>query len=257
MDLALTRGVSPEIGRCELSFIERRPIDLARAEAQHARYCDALADLGLKLLALPGEARFPDGCFVEDTAVVLDEVAVVTRPGSPSRRGETEAVAEVLARHRPLVRLRAPATLDGGDVLHVGRRLLVGRSARTNAAGIEALRAAVEPHGYSVSAVEVTGCLHLKSAVTAIGPETLLVQPDWLDVAPLRALERVRVPADEPLAANVLALGRHVVAHAGFPRTLELLARRGFEIVPVDVSEFLKAEAGVTCKSVVFAAPPK
>jgi dimethylargininase len=254
----LTRGVSPAIGRCELSFVERRPIDLARAEAQHARYCEALASLGLELVALPGDARFPDCCFVEDAAVVLDEIAVVTRPEAPSRRGETDAVADALARHRPLVRVAEPATLDGGDVLRLGRRIFVGRTARTNAAGIEALRAAVEPHGYGVTAVEVSGCLHLKSAATALGPDAVLVHSPWIDPAPLRGIELVSVPADEPLAANVLALGRHAVAHVGFPRTLDLLARRGFTVVPVDVSEFLKAEAGVTCKSVVwgwYAAP--
>ena len=250
--VALTRGVSPAIGRCELSFLERRPIDLARAEAQHGRYCEALASLGLELVALPGDARFPDCCFVEDAAVVLDEVALITRPGAPSRRGETDAVADALAPYRPLVRLAEPATLDGGDVLHVGRRLFAGRTARTNPGGIDALRAAAEPYGYSVTAVDVTGCLHLKSAVTALDPETVLIHPDWLDRAPLRALEQVCVPPEEPLAANVLALGRHVVAHAGFARTLDLLARRGFEVVPVDVSEFLEAEAGVTCKSLIF-----
>lgn len=252
MEIALTRGVSPTIERCELSFRERAPIDLARAEAQHARYCEALAALELEILALPGDARFPDGCFVEDAAVVLDELALITRPGAASRRGETDAVAQALRHHRPLVHVRAPATLDGGDVLQLGRRLFVGRTARTNAAGLAALREAVEPLGYAVTGVEVKGCLHLKSAVTALGPQTLLIRPEALDPEPLRDLEWLRVPPEEPEAANVLALGRRVVAHAGFARTLELLSRHGFEVLPVDVSEFLKAEAGVTCKSLIF-----
>jgi dimethylargininase len=254
--VALTRGVSPSLARCELTFLEREPIDVARAVAQHEDYCRLLARLGLELLSLPADPAHPDCCFVEDTAIVLDEIAVIARPGAPSRRGEVDAVAEALALHRPLARMAPPATLDGGDVLLAGRRLYTGITARTNLEGAQALQRAVAPFGYEVLPVPVGGCLHLKSAVTALDDDTVLANPDWLDLGPFRGLEVVPVAPGEPGAANVLRLGKALVAHAGFPRTNERIAARGLEIHPVDVSEFLKAEAGVTCKSLVFRSGP-
>jgi dimethylargininase len=248
------REVSPSLARCELTFLRRQAIDLARAVAQHEAYARLLASLGLEVVSLPGDAAQPDCCFVEDTAVVLDELAVLAHPGAPSRRGEVEVVAEALGRHRRLARIPASATLDGGDVLVHGRRLYVGLSGRTDAAGAEALASFVRPFGHEVVPVRVTGCLHLKSAVTAVGDETVLANPDWLDLAPFAGIEVVPVAAGEPAAANVLRVGRAIVAHDGFPRTAERLAGRGLDVRTVDVSEFLKAEAGVTCKSLVFRA---
>ena len=250
-DVALTREVSPSLARCELTFLPREAIDLARAVAQHAAYCRLLESLGLEVVRLPADAAQPDCCFVEDTAVVLDELAVIAHPGAPSRRGEVEVVAAVLAHHRPLARIPASARLDGGDVLVLGRRLFVGATARTDAAGATALARLVAPFGYEVVPVPVTGCLHLKSAVTAIGDETVLANPAWADLAPLAGVEIVPVAAEEPWAANVLRVGDTVVAHAGFPRTLDRLAERGLGVRTVEVGEFLKAEAGVTCKSLL------
>ena len=255
MDLALTRDVSPSIDRCQLTFIGREPIDLARARAQHDDYCARLARAGLEVIRLPADPDGPDCCFVEDTAIVLDELAIVTVPGAEPRRAETPAIAEALAPHRPVVRMTLPATLDGGDVLHMGRRLFVGQGGRSNAAGIEFLRRAIARHGYEVIAVEVTGCLHLKSAVTALDDETLLVNPDWFDGAPLGAYRTLPVDASEPGAANVLRVRGEVWAHPGFPRTLDLLDRAGYRITPVDISEFVKAEAALTCKSLLFRRP--
>ena len=252
-DLALIRGVPPSIAECELTFVDRQPIDYARAVDQHSAYAHALASLGLELIELPAEPRLPDCCFVEDTAIVLDEVAVIARPGAQSRRPEVEAVAEALARFRPLRRIEAPACLDGGDVLAVGRRLFVGQSRRTDSTGVRALVEAVRPFGYQVVPVGLRDCLHLKSAVTAIGEDTVLVNPAWVDLEPFARLDTVDIPAAEPWAANVLRVGRAVLMHAGFPRTAEVLSKRGLDVHPIDVSEFLKAEAGVTCKSLVFA----
>jgi dimethylargininase len=248
------RGVPPTLARCELSFREREPIDLERALAQHAAYAALLRSLGLEVLELPADPAFPDCCFVEDVAVVLDEVALLTRPGAPSRRGELAAVEAALARYRPIETTLAPATLDGGDVLRVGHTLYVGRSARTNEAGIARLAALAEPLGYRVVPVAVTGCLHLKSAVTALDQERVLVNRAWLDRAAFRGLELVDVAPEEPGAANVLRVAGLVIAHAGFPRTLERIAALGYAIRPLDVSEFLKAEAAVTCKSLLLAA---
>ena len=240
------------LARCELTLQEREPIDLARAQAQHAAYAELLRALGLEVIELPADPAFPDCCFVEDVAVVLDEVALVTRPGAASRRGEAAAVETALASHRPIERTEAPATLEGGDVLRVGRKLFVGRSGRTNAAGVERLAAVAEPLGYRVVPVAVTGCLHLKSAVSGLDQERVLVNRAWLDTAPFEGLELVDVAAAEPGAANVLAVAGHVVVHPGFPRTLERVAALGYAVRPLDVSEFLKAEAALTCKSLLF-----
>lgn len=254
MDVALTREVPRSIVRCELTHRAREPIDHARAVAQHRAYCEALEDLGLTVLRLPADERFPDCCFVEDTAVVLDQVAVVTMPGAPSRRGEIAAVEEALRPYRRLERLTLPATLDGGDVLRVGRLLLVGRSSRTNPAGIEALAAVAAPLGYSVAAVPFSGCLHLKSAATALDEETVLLNPDWIEAGRLDGCRTVSVAPGEPEAANVLRVGGEVWGHAGHPRTLDLLEARGYRARRLDVSEFVKAEAGLTCKSILFRA---
>lgn len=248
---AFTRPPSSAIARCELTFLERKPIDLARALGQHAAYGRLLAACGARVVELPVLEAHPDACFVEDTAVVLEEVAVATRPGAASRQGETDSVAAALAAHRPVVRLAEPATLDGGDVLLQRRRLYVGRTPRTNDAGIEALRRAVAPHGYAVVPVPVTGCLHLKSAVTALDDETVLANPDWLELGPFRGVRVLEVPEAEPAAANVLRVAGAVALHAGHPRTGDLLARHGYDLRAVDVSEFLKAEAGVTCLSIL------
>jgi dimethylargininase len=252
MDIALTRGVSPALARCELTFLAREPIDLERAVAQHAAYERLLEELGLRVVRIEGDADLPDCCFVEDTAIVLDEVAVITRMGAPSRRGETAAVAAALAPYRRIVRLEEPARIDGGDVLVLGRRLFVGLSNRTDAAGTRALAEAVRPHGYEVVLVPMRDCLHLKTAVTAAAPDLLVVNREWADLAPLRGFETVDVAPGEPWAANVLHVGRAVVVADGFPRTADRLRARGLDVHAVDVSEFQKAEGGVTCKSLLF-----
>ena len=250
---ALARDVSPALARCELTYMERAAIDLDRAAEQHRAYCDTLAALGLDVVRLPGDAAFPDCCFVEDVAVVVDEVAVMTSMGADSRRGERAVVEDALAKDRRIERIERPALIDGGDVLVAGRRVFVGRSRRTDEAGVKALAAALAPFGYEVVPVTVHGSLHLKSAVTALDGGTLLANRGWIDMSPLRGFDIVDVAPGEPWAANVLAVAGRLVAHAGFPRTRERLEARGYAVQPVDVSEFLKAEAGVTCKSIVYA----
>lgn len=251
--IAITRAVSRAIAACELTHLAREPIDLARARAQHARYEEVLRALGCEVRALPEAPGLPDSVFVEDAAVVLDEIAVITRPGAVSRRAETVTVAEALAPLRTLARITAPATLDGGDVLRVGRTLHVGRSGRSNAEGIAQLAACVAPFGYRVAPLALDGCLHLKSAVTAVGPHTLLVQPRWLPEPALDpALERIEVDPDEPFAANALMVGTVVVVAEAHPRTRRRLERRGFEVRAVDVSELAKAEGALTCCSLLI-----
>jgi dimethylargininase len=254
---ALMRGVSSSIDRCELTFLDREPIDHGLAVVQHHAYGEALREAGFDVVVVPADADCPDCCFVEDTAVVLDEAALITRMGAPSRRGETPAMEEAVSRFREIVRVEPPATIDGGDVLRIGRTLFAGLSRRTNAAGVEALRAAAAPYGYAVVPVPVEGVLHLKSAVTALDDATVLAHPEVLDVTPLsaRGLRVLRVPEEEPAAANVLRVAGYVWVHSGFRRTADRLADLGFSVKTLDISEFLKAEAGLTCLSLLFGAP--
>jgi dimethylargininase len=249
---AITRAVSPALDRCELTFLERQEIDIAKAIAQHRRYRDCLVELGLAVLTLPAEPDLPDSVFVEDPAVVVDEVAVILRMGALSRRAESESLARALAPYRPLRRLQEPATLEGGDVVRVGRRIFVGLSGRTNRVGIEQLAGQLEPFGYTVCAVEMRGCLHLKSACCSLGGDWLLANREWVDTEPFAGLCIVDVAPHEPAAADVLAIGETLLIPAAFPDTAERLARLGRQVIPLDVSELMKAEAGVTCMSVVF-----
>lgn len=257
MWIAITRDVSPNLAGCELSYVPRAQIDIELAAAQHHAYQDALSALGCRVIALPAEPDLPDSVFVEDIAVVLDEVAILTRPGAESRRAESATIAATLARHRPLQAIQAPGTLDGGDVLRIGRTLYVGQSQRSNADGIAQLRELLRACGYAVRAVPIAGCLHLKSAVTQVANDVLLLQPGWVDrgafagdgTAGFRIIE---VDPGEPHAANALRVGEGVLYPSCFPRTRQKLAHAGIPVTAVDVSELQKAEGAVTCCSLIF-----
>ncbi len=255
MQIALTHLVSPHLDRCELSYYEREPIDLELAGRQHKQYCAALTGAGLEVLELAVNRSLPDSVFVEDTAVVVDEVAVLTRPGAPSRRPEVPGIGKELAKYRPLLPIEDPATLDGGDVLQVGRRFFVGLSTRTNLAGAEALQGLLAPHGYQVTPVPLRDCLHLKATCTALDEATLLVNPDRLDTAPLAGCELVPVPRSEPEAANCLRIGETVLLPASHPRTAARVSDLGYQVRTLDISELQKAEAGLTCCSLIFRFP--
>lgn len=236
---------------CQLTFVARSAIDYERAVRQHAEYCRALGDCGVSVATLDVNADLPDCVFVEDTAVVLDEVALVCRLGAPSRRAETAGIEPELARFRPVERVEYPATLEGGDVLRVDRTLLVGISSRTNAAGVEALARISGRFGYNVCAVPVHQSLHLKTACTALPDNRLLVNPSWLDVGVLRDFAQVCVPAAEPWGANIVCLGSHVIAAAENVQTADLICGFGFDVRTVELDEFAKAEGGVTCLSIL------
>jgi dimethylargininase len=252
MLLAATRELSPVIGRCVLTHAPRVPIDVDRARAQHRAYETALERAGCVIVHIEAAPALPDSVFVEDLAVVLDEVAVVTRPGAPSRRPEIDGVARLLARYRPLAAIDAPGTLDGGDVLVVGRTLYVGMSGRTNAAAAAQLRTIVAPHGYTVREVAVTGCLHLKSAVTRLTDGRLLANRAWIDAAPFAGETLIEVDPSEPDAANVVTIGGTLIYPAAFPHTRGRLERLGYQVHAVEVSEIAKAEGAVTCCSLIF-----
>ena len=250
--VAITRAVSPKIGQCELTHLERQAIDVERAQAQHAQYEACLAGLGCDVHRLAAEPDLPDSVFVEDTAVVLDELTIINRPGAASRRPETESIARALERFRRLAFIPPPGTLDGGDLLHVGRVLTIGVSGRSNQAGIEQVRRLVEPFGYRVEGVPVAGCLHLKSAVTQVAEDALLINREWVDGRIFQALRLIDVDPEEPMAANALLVGGTVIYPAAYPRTRRRLEEAGIAVQTVDVSELAKAEGGVTCCSLIL-----
>lgn len=252
MLLALIRDVSPAIGDCELTHIDRSPIDVDRAAAQHHAYAELLREMGCRVEQVPAAPDMADSVFIEDTAVVLDELAIITRPGAASRRGETPPVAKALAHYRPIEIIAAPGTLDGGDVLVVGRTLFVGRSGRSNEDGIAQLAHCVEPYGYVVQGVDLTGCLHLKTAVTAVGHDAVLLNPAWVAPTVFAGLEVLEVPDAEPFGANVVRVGDAVLMAAAFPLVERMLRARGIAVHTVDVSELARAEGAVTCCSLVM-----
>jgi len=235
--------------------MERQPIDLARACEQHHAYQRQLEKLGARVIALPAEASLPDSMFVEDPALVLDELAVILPLGTPTRRPEAASLAQALSPFRKLEYVKSPGAMEGGDVLRIGRKLFVGLTRRTNKEGIRQLTAILSRHGYEVVSVGVTGCLHLKSAVTYLGRNTLLANRAWFDAKAFSGYEWIDVAAEEPQAANALALGDTVIFPASFPRTRARLEERGFQVTPLDISELQKAESGLTCSSLLFDVP--
>lgn len=249
---ALTRAVSPTIGDCELTYLIRQAIDFDKAEKQHRMYEQCLKEIGLNVVSLDAEAAYPDAVFVEDAAVVVDELAVMTNMGSDKRRRETESLVSTLSHYRRLDFLKEPAALDGGDVLRIGRTLYAGLSKRTNEEGIAQLREILKPYGYEVKSAEVKGCLHLKTGCTFIGKNTILANPSWVDTNQFRDFEILEVSATEPWAANSLLIRDMILFPIGFPQTTEMLRERGFSLKLVDISELMKAEAGLTCMSLIF-----
>jgi dimethylargininase len=252
MLLAITRAVSRSIVNCELTHLARTLIDVERARSQHAQYESALKRLGVAVLSLPEEPALPDSVFVEDTALVLDECAVILRPGAESRRPETESIAQVLSPHRKLFRIEAPARVDGGDILCIGRHIYMGISTRSDTNSAEQLQALLEPYGYQVHVVRVMGCLHLKSAVTRINEETLLINPAWVDKSTFGGVKFIEIDASEFYAANAVLIGDSVIYPASFPNTQARLEAAGIEVLTVEADELGKAEGAVTCCSLIF-----
>ena len=254
MLLAMTRQISPRFNECELTHLDRQPIDLDLARAQHHEYESALRELGCDVISLPPEADLPDSVFVEDVALVFDELAVITRPGADSRKLEAESIARALSPYRTLLTIEAPGTLDGGDVLRVGKTVYVGLSSRSNRSGVEQLQGFLGPYGYTVIGVEVTGCLHLKSAVTQVSEDTLLINPAWVDRAIFGEMRLIEVDHSEPSGANAIWIGDAVIYPSSFPRTQQRLEEAGLHLKIVAATEVAKAEGAVTCCSLIFRA---
>ena len=252
MTIAITRHVSSRFEECEITHIERTPIDLELAGTQHHEYVQLLKALGCTVIELPAESALPDSVFVEDTAVILPELAVITRPGADSRKPETKSIIQALTPLVKCVHLQAPATLDGGDVLVLGKQIFIGLSTRSNQAAIDQLNEMLDKYGYSVTGVQMHDCLHLKSAVTRVDDKTILINPNWVDTHRFTEFHCIEVDPSEPFAANCLPIRDFVIFPTAFPRTCQKLEKAGFKVVTVDVSELAKAEGAVTCCSLVL-----
>jgi len=252
MRIALTREPSSSLVDGERTFRTHAPIDIERARLQHRAYRQALEECGARVVTLPALDDLPDAVFIEDVAIVLDEVAFLLPMGVDSRREEPRQVADEVGRWREVVRLPEGSRAEGGDVVRLRRTLYVGHSGRTDESGIAALSAVLPPLGYRVIPVDVAGCLHLKSACTALDDETILINPAWVDGSAFESDRAIAISDDEPWAANALRVGGVVLLQAGCPRTIERVAKAGFDVRAVDVSELAKAEGSLTCLSLVF-----
>lgn len=252
MTIAITRHISPRFNECEITHIERTPIDLDVARLQHDAYVQPLAQLGCQVIQLPEEPHLPDSVFVEDTAFILPEVAVITRPGADSRKAEIESIIPALSPYRPLVQVTDPASVDGGDVLVVGKHIYIGMSTRSNPESVAQLNALLGSYGYTVCGVEMTDCLHLKTAVTRVDDKTLLINKNWVDPSNFPGFDLIEVHASEPFAANCLPVRGKIIYPTTFPKTRSRLEASGYSIAPVDLSELAKAEGAVTCCSLII-----
>ena len=251
MLLAITRDVSPRFNECEITHIERAPINLEIARAQHHGYVQALKGLGCAVLELPAETDLPDSVFVEDTAVILPDVALLTRPGADSRKPETDSIARALAPYREIVRITAPAAVDGGDVLVLGMDIFVGMSTRSNGEAVRQMNDLLDRYGYRVHGVELKDCLHLKSAVTHAGDSTLLINRGWVDTVHFQGFRLIDIDPSEPYAANCLAVNGAVVYPTAFPKTGKRLEEAGFKVRAIPMDELAKAEGAATCCSLI------
>lgn len=252
MTVAITRKISPNFNKCELTHIERIPIDIEIARQQHAEYVHALEALGCTVIELPEEPELPDSVFVEDTALILNEIAVITRPGANSRKPETESIIKALTPYKTLLHISQPATMDGGDALALNKKIYIGLSSRSNSYAIEQLNRALNQYGYQAHGIEVKNCLHLKSAVTKVDEETLLINPNWVDKSHFSNFNLIEVHASEPYGANCLPIGGSIIYPYAFPKTQSKLEAKGFKIKNVNVDELAKAEGAVTCCSLII-----
>ena len=250
--MRLQEKSAPRFNKCEITHIDRTPINVEIAEIQHNEYIKALADLGCDVIELPAEKDLPDSVFVEDTAFILPEVAVITRPGADSRKPETESIIQALSPHKKLIHVTEPASIDGGDVLVLGKNIYVGLSTRSNLHAIEQLNALLKIYGYQVFGIALTDCLHLKTAITKVDEKTLLINPNWVNSSTFQAFDLIQVHASEPFAANCLPVNGHIIYPTNFPKTQALLENKYFKIKNVTLDELAKAEGAVTCCSLIL-----
>jgi len=250
--LALTHIPSPTLDHGQRTHVAREVVDYELALRQHADYCRMLRECGAEVETLDVNCDQPDGTFIEDTAVVLDEIAVLTSMGTAARRMEPSRIEPELRKYREIERIEPPANLEGGDVLRIGRTILIGLSERTNISGVQAFESIVRRFGYRVLPVQVRQCLHLKTACTALPDGRLLINPSWMKLKSLHGFDTLAVADDEPWAANTLPINNRVLISSANPQTAEMLRRLSFDVCTLSLSEFAKVEGCVTCLSLLF-----
>ena len=249
---AITRKVSPAIEKCELTHLAREPISFEVADQQHRAYVACLKSIGCDVVSLEAEAALPDSVFVEDAALVLDEVAVITRPGAVSRQAEVNTIRVALQPYRELIEIEAPATLDGGDIVRIDKTIYVGLSTRSNQAAVEQLGERLKDYRYTVKGIEVKDCLHLKSAVSIVAKDTLLLNPAWIDASLFPDMTIIETDPSEDFAANAVLIGDDIVYPEEFPKTAAKLRAHGLTLHTVLATELAKAEGAVTCCSLII-----
>jgi len=248
----ITHLPSPSLELCELTFVDQETINIQKAQKEHKDYCAMVEECGAKVIIHDENISLPDSVFVEDPIIVFDELAVLTSMGVESRRKESESMEKTFSKYRDIKRINLPAKIEGGDVLKIGRRIFVGLGARTNQQGIDALENIITPYGYEVISVEVPGCLHLKTGCTALDEKTVLINPSWVDSNTFEDFTQINVPIDEPFGANILKINETICMNKAFPKTIKLVESLGYSVKSTDITEFVKAEAGLTCMSVPF-----
>jgi len=249
---AITRSISDRFQEAVTLAPALEPINVSLARKQHSAYVAALRFLGLTVTELPPLAEHPDCCFVEDCAIYAEGVALITQLGAPSRQGEESTVADALAPFARIERMTAPATLDGGDCMRVGKRWYVGQSARTNAAGIAKVRAVFEPLGFEIDEVPLNNVLHLKCVCSPLGDNCILLAHGSLPRHTFRGVEVVEIPEDETYAANCVRVHDTVLVSRGFPNAATALKAAGFTVLPLEMSEIKKADGSLTCLSILL-----
>ena len=249
---AVTRKPCKNFARGLTTAVGSEPADYGLMVKQHAAYLEALTTAGLEVIVLDPLPDFPDAHFVEDTAVVTPDVAVITNPGAAARRGEAESIAPILAKFRKIERIQPPGTVDGGDVLQVGNHFFIGLSERTNKQGAEQLGRILQSHGNTWTVVAVGAGLHFKSSVNYVGRNTLLITTAFAHNKRLQGYDKIVTERDEEYAANTLLVNEHLLMPAGFPHTRRQLEPLGFKIIELEISEVRKMDGGLTCMSIRF-----
>jgi dimethylargininase len=247
---AVVRPVPSSYDRCVRINVEK--IDVKFARLQHKEYCGILQKLGLNLIWIEGDDSLPDSCFVEDTAVIFGEKAVICNMSVKSRAPETFGVAKVLKKLKQVCYTRPPAMIDGGDVLKVEDRVFVGLSLRTNREAVGQIRQVLKDTNLQIVPVKLRNLLHLKSACTYLGDNYVILSRGHFDTHVLSGLSKIIVPKDEEYVADCLAINRTVLMAKGYPKTKRLIENEGFQVEELEMSEFRKGEGALTCLSIIW-----
>jgi dimethylargininase len=251
-EYAVGRGVPNTYDNCIKPSKFQNKIDVELAKEQHIQYCEILEQLGLSLIPIDSDARFPDCCFVEDTAIVVGDSAIISNMASVSRIGEEEKVKNTLSKYKNIHEINPPGTIDGGDALRIDEKIYIGLSERTNQCALQQVSTFTSGGGYQVIPVEIKHVLHLKSACTYIGNDCVVISPGHFDEKIFSEYHKIIVPKGEAQGANCLSVNGKVLIQRGYPITKKLIENEGFETIEIDVSEFRKGGGSLTCLSIIF-----